>query len=354
MHKNQSVDVSLNGETCKTFYVDSEYGNWKYVYTISNQLYQREIDELNKISLWNALAMIFFSFCGLIIISMWVYRPIREMLNVLKSHFEAEPQNSDVGFISEKVYHLIKQVDDVNAIVKQNEPLLVGHLIMETVYGVVETAEWKNRLVAVNENFEKGDIEPIVININDEILKQMDAKQQSYLLIQVSEIITNSISEKCPCIATKISHNTVMAFVLCDSEKIFSVLEKGRDDLCEFGLADINIIIGEPDSNVELLGHQCREILKMTKYSFLYGYKNIFYGKALIEREQNEGKSISELIPLLENLLIKDDIAGAGSLVRNLYDECMLENYSCDYIRKCFLEMLCVAKLFCKKYGVEL
>lgn len=353
MREGQSVEIQFSGESRKAFYVGSAYGDWNYVYTISNQLYQKELNELNLISFWNVLAMTAFSFCGLVLISMWLYRPIREMLDTLKKHFKSAPKESDIAYISEEVRHLIRQVDDVNAIVKQNEPLIVGHLIMETVYGAVETRDLKNRLKAVDAALGQGGITPVAVNINEQILKQLNAKQQSYLLVQVSELMAGSVSEKYPCIATKISYNNVMAFVLCAAQDLSDALCRTEESISRFGLDEINIIIGQPEENAERLGQQCRQLLQLTKYDFVYGYANILYGPDLAAREQKEGRAPEEIMPILERLLKKEDLAGAASFVDNLYAECMRESYSCEYIQQCFFEMLRLLARFSKEHGAD-
>ena len=350
MHESRSVEMKLAGMEYQVFYVGSAYGDWKYVYTISNRLYQKELNELNQISFWNVLAMTVLSFCGLALISMWLYRPIRDMLNSLKKHFKSEQNETDIAFISEEIHHLIRQVDDVNAIVKQNEPLIVGHLIMETVYGNIDTRELRNRLEAVDIDCAQGEITPVVVNIDERILRQMDAKQQSYLLVQVSRLLADGVSEQYPCIATKVSYNNVVAFVLCGAAELLSALQKTKEDIRRFGLGEINMIMGEAVENAELLGQQCRRLLQMTKYSFVYGYANLLNGAALMEREENEGRPPEEIIPVLESMLEREDLAGAGSFVENLYQECERESYSCACIQSYFFEILRLIARFSKEH----
>lgn len=242
-------------------------------------------------------------------------------------------------------------MDDVNAIVEQNKPLLIGHLIMETVYGNIETKELKARLEAVDIDFSAGKIILVIVNINEQVLKPMDAKQQSYLLVQASEILAAGVSEHYPCIATKISYDNVVGFVLCDAEDVLESLRTAADNLRRFGLEEINLIAGEPEENAEALGRQCRKILALTKYSFVYGYANILEAKTLEMREQNMGRTAEEMMPFLESLLAKENLAGAESFVENLYQECKRNCYSCDCIQQYFFEILRLMARFTKTHG---
>lgn len=332
--------TTLCEEVCQVLYVPSEASDWNYVYTISTGLYSKEIKDLNKVSFWNVLSMTMLSFCGLAFISRWIYGPIAELVASLKKHFKGEQKNkSDILFISDEVKYLIRQVDDVNALNKKNEPLILSQLIMETVYGNDLTRDVLAHISALDIKFDTNIITPIIVNIDEQMFRGLDIKQQNFLVYRICEVFSATSSDETKCLASKISYNNIAAFIMAEKEKTIEVMRTVIKTMCHLGFDRINIFVGETLGEKDNPGEIFRELLSYNEYSFVYGYENVLPIEEIREREINTGKASEEIMSALNRFLENGEMEKARDFVTNLYNDCCKNKYSNKTIQKYFFDI---------------
>lgn len=335
-------EIIVGNEKYQIFYVNSEGGKWKYFYVIPSILYENELSALRVVTFWNTFSMIVLSLLGLTLISVWLYKPIKEVVQALRKLKKEEAAVSDLDFINDEIYHLISQVDEVNDVITKNLPLIRSQLLTEVVYGTIEWDDFSERLVALEPDFEIKNPVPIVIFLSDELLNSIDVKRQDFLLYKICELLENIETDECKCIATKISSSSI-AVLACfnEGQDKNSFVESVWRDVCELGICNLNLIVANEVDEPKNIGTALRKMLELRKYAFVYGWGNILMLSELVKREAKSGAESAEaLVNKIEKLFASNDIDSVCGLLNSFYEACIQNEYSCDYIEKCFFSVM--------------
>lgn len=269
----------------------------------------------------------------------------------LKKHFDNTQKISDTEFMNQQISRLITEADEVNRTIAENANMIRSQIVMETVYGTVTEAEFYNRLKLIEKNFDMIHIVPVIVHTDEKLFKQTDAKEHEYVMLRLCEIIDEKYGELCNCICAKISYNSICALVDCrEFDTVRKITEAVADCFKQNGVMKFNIYLGRQRESFEYVSDDCRKMIDLKKYEFLYGFGNILTLEQLEKREEHKGNtSASVYSEKLKQYLAAGDFIACKNMAGTLYRECIGSEYCYSYVDGCFLSLLTTAARFARE-----
>lgn len=345
---HEVCEISIENKNYKTFYIPSEDDGLKYFYVIAPSIYEKELSELRAVSFWNIFSVSLLSFLCLMMISVWLYKPIKEIVKTLTLLRKKETPEDSLSLVNEELYNLISQSERVNGVINNNLPLIKSQMLMELVYGRMDSNTFFERLNELDCGLQIRNIVPAVIDIGRKLINAIDEKRRNFILYKICEMFENLETEDCKCITAKISDCAVMLLIsfddVSDADSFFEAI---RRDLNEQGFQELNLIVGDKEEMSENTGAYFRKMLDLCKYSFIFGGGNILSTSKLLKRESRHGEiNAEEIAKSLENHLWAKNAEAAGRLLNSFYSECDKNEYSYEYVKKCFEKIIQTVESF--------
>ena len=237
-----------------------------------------------------------------------------------------------------------------------NRRLIEYGIVMDILNeSIVDIDEIKKTLEIADINFKYGYCLILLTEIKNQLFLKLPLEQRKFVTYKMIDLINNNFKNKCTCISVCYPSNCVITIcnfndynvIYNNAETALKLLEK------DFNLS-YNIAISEsvPVSDLLLLGRFYNLTSGYLKYSFIYGYGNIFTHDMVnnLESYNNEiyniknciNKSVNKSVTPdnLESLLrsnkveyLKDEITKLIQVIKN-------SKYSYSYVKSILLQII--------------
>lgn len=312
----------------------SQINDWIYINILPLSTIFREIQLASQDTTIVVIALIFMFGFFIYAITKWLHKPIRELINSVNTN---DKNDYDVFKAIENTIHdLSSRVIDLEEMFEQNKGFIKNQIIADILYGNIPSAdEAKSRFSIINMNFDYKYFTLIFAQFSNTLLKRLDYKQREFLFLQTTKQLEKHYSQFGGCIS--IRHNYCIVLVLGhDTIEAFDNLVQQNIDVSD----NINIWLCNAATDISELHKSFSMLPVYQKYSFIYGYGNVFTQSEITGYENSSMEVYNDFYSDVEVMLNNGKI---DELKENIHETIAMirkNGYSYDYTQNLLIQLV--------------
>ena len=259
----------------------SQVNDWIYIKVFPLSSIFSEIKLASQYTTMLVITFIFIFGLLIYVITKWLHKPILKLIDRVNANGENE---HDVFMaVEHTIINLSSRVGDLESMLEQNKGFIENQIITDILYHNISSAdEVKARFSTIDMNFDYPYFTLIFAQFSSTLLKKLDFKQRAFLFLQTAKQLETHYNRFGRCIS--IQHKDCILLVLGhDTITVF-------DNLTQLNINISNSInIGLCDTVTDILAlYKSFDMLPVyQKYSFIYGYGNVFTQSEIIGYENS-------------------------------------------------------------------
>lgn len=320
--------VRINGHTACVVWENSQFNDWKYIYTISLSDMYREILIITLIITSISLIIIILTFLLIRRYSKKIYAPVESIVEKAKitldsskySDNEFEMLNNIINDFSSTKIEFTQMTDKYNSVIAEQ-------IAQDIVHGFNEMsdAETLSQLKLVGVDFSMPKFTLIQIALNPLLLSSFAFQQREIMIYS----IIDKISQEYDCLYHRSSSAIIEVIINYDNMKVKDIAESIKRLINQKSI--MNIFYCDEGCALSDLNNQHKKSKLVTKYSYIYGYDNVFdSNKLLLIDKDNSTVDIHDL-EKIEQMLRDGNREGFYAECNMLLNTVKNENHSFAY-----------------------
>lgn len=336
----------------RTSYVwfKSDLHDWNYVYMLSRSDTSRNIFIVALVVMIIAFLTILIGYVIIRVSSKKLYTPFNATMQKALENLADDDERSDDEL--EILNHLIDEYGnrkkEYAAMHEQYSNLSLNVTSLDIIRGFTrkDNDSILERLAAYGIDFSRKEYGFILIEFNPVFLSTFTVDQNDFILYDVADALKETLN----CVAAVNTNNTVELVINYDKINYDDIIERLKNLIPEKSF--INLYYCPPITELYNVSTCHKQATSMMKYSYLYGYDNVFDVPSLMKQD-------------LDNRTLNDkDISLLESLLRNgndqqFYDECnrilaevKSEKHSYSYAQNVVLRIFSIMCRVAKEYEI--
>ncbi|MCK9478706.1 MAG: AraC family transcriptional regulator [Firmicutes bacterium] len=355
--------TKIAGKHVLLTWVKSDENDWMYISTIPVETLQSQINISHNFIITLLIFIVIVTLIGLIAITSHMYKPIQMILDSIYGHMygHMESQGSDnmnndeFMHINNVITNLNYKIDEMQDVIYKNQGIIKHKIIMDILYGNISgEADALQHLKLVNPNFLYREYAIILTDINSRVFQNLPFVQREFIIGKAIDKIDSLFSQESCCFSICYPSHCLVSIVNADSlDKIFQDKEFIIDHLYEtLGQIKYNIVISRHTDTIKQLSKMYERIRGYLKYSFIYGYGNVFTEYELERIEKNNPELEAEAAPY-EQLLKSNKFEELKRALSNFPHKAQSKGYSFKYTQSFILHILKMICRISKKHNVK-
>lgn len=339
---------SFNNKTVGISWVKSTVNNWIYVSIVPIETLNKEIFVTKQFLLAIVGVIVILSFMGLNIITLLLYKPINLIIGKIKTSFYFHDEGgNELSIINNVINNLSSRVVEMESTIIENKQLIKYKLAIDILYNNIKTEnEIISRLKLIDKNIEYKCYCLVLTEINNKMFSKLPLDQQEFVTLKISNLIDTFFKTKSSCISVRHPSNCIVAIVNMEA---YDIILSNLDNLMqmlrnEFEL-DYNIALSEPVAEALSIGTVYQSAAEYFKYSFIYGFGNVFTSDNIANYESNNGDFDFTNLSGLEAKLKSCRVKSVKEDVLGLADSLKQGGFAYNYVQSVMLQII---NLICK------
>lgn len=343
--------MSYKNTKATYIWMQSGLKDWKYIYIMSSREWYRQL-------LLIVLSVMCITFIALIATSLLmrrlsrrIYKPFNEVVDKVKYNLYNETHSDDeIELLNNLINDFSQKQIEFDNINQKYSQLRLYRLASSIINGFTNDTQINitEHLATLGIDFSHKKFALFIIEFNENMLKTFSSEQSDFILFDVMDVLYETFN----CVVSLAASN-ILEFVINDDAidcgDIISTLKKLIPEK-----SFINIYICDETDNIESISGIHNQSIDLIKYSYIYGFDNIFYTNKLREYEMDNSILDIKSLNSIENALR----AGNSS---QFYDECnnILSNvkkdcHSVNYAQSAVLRIFSAICRTAKDSGVSI
>jgi AraC-type DNA-binding domain-containing proteins len=281
-----------NGKSICISWIKSSLSDWRYISIIPVETLNKELFIARQYTLVFIGIIILFSFISLNLITLLIYKPVKALVKKIKD--SAGINQDSVGefkLISNIITNLSSRVADMESTITENKSLIEYKLAVDILQSNIKNEnELNTRLKLIGKTFRFKYYGIVLIEINSRIYGGIPADQREFVIYKVIDVANGYLSREFDCINICYMANVITTII---NFKDYTVLLNNLKSLISLLESELelnyNMAVSEPIDNILLLGSLYTQTNNFLKYSFIYGYGNIFDYNKINKYEKSSG-----------------------------------------------------------------
>lgn len=323
--------ATYHGKPAGVSWVKSSLNDWYFVSIVPLHTLNRQLMVVKQFSIIVLAIIIILGLMGLNIITNWLYKPLKTIIYAAKDKFTLQDGLNDLELIRGVIANLSTKVEEMESLLQKNEGLIENKIATDMLNGNFrDESELNHRLYLIKKTPLHNEYILLFSEINKEVFLLLPVEQREYVTYKMIEIINKFYEGEAKCISISNPSHCIVTIVNYDRglPPKLSLPLLAEAFRVELGLF-INIAVSTPLNDVFSL----REAYTLTggylKYSFIYGYGNIFTPEAIDELENNKDFSDLHIMDRLEAHLKSNRVLELKEDIINVVD--LLKDKSCSF-----------------------
>lgn len=353
---NGSETLLLNGKHFALTWIKSNDKDWKYVSLVPIDTLNKQITVTKQFVLIVTALIIIISVLCLRFITTLIYKPLKSLINTIKDKLDFNDEaDNDLDFIGNVISHLSTKVQEMKDTLGRNTNLIENKLANDIMHGNYSNEEEiRDRLKLVGKDFPHKNYYILLSQINAELFSKLPFDQREFVTYKMIELINTSLSDDFnhinirnsdDCIVTIINFNAETS-ELTDVKQFLPVFEHELRLTC-------NIAVSEITDSLTDVCNLYIQAKKYLKYSFIYGYGNIFTATYIKRLESNNIAANSSILSRLEGLLKACKITELKDEMKSIIENIKNEEYSYTSARSILLQITTLVGKVNQDQGIE-
>lgn len=328
---NGSEKLLLNGKYFALTWIKSYDKDWKYVSLVPIDTLNSQITVTKRFVLAVTILIIIISVLCLRFITTLLYKPLKSLINTIKDKLDFKDEaGNDLDFIGNVISHLSTKVQEMRDTLVRNTNLIENKLANDIIHGNYSNEEEiKDRLKLVGKDFPNKKYCILLSQINAELFSKLPFEQREFVTYKMIELINSSLSDNFSLINIRNSDNCIVT-ILNFNDEISKILDLRQFlSLFEYELRlTCNIAVSEITDSLTEVCNLYNQSKKYLKYSYIYGYGNIFTSAYIKRLEGNNIATDSGILSKLESLLKACKATELKSELKIILENIKKEEYS--------------------------
>lgn len=300
--------VGMDGRMYGISWVKSPKNGWKYVSYAPLETLNRQLDLARRTAIVIAALTVLVALAGLAVITSKINQPLRKFIQSATSRFNIQYENmNEVTFFDRIITNLSSRVEEMDATLRQNQPLIRHKLIHDLLEGrqLPSLREMNDKLDMIGEPFRFDRYAVLLAEIDPERFMRLAPEQREFILFKMIDTIDSAFDGTgCSCRSISVGQHGVATIVNYterqpvqdDMQALLRTCNEQLGIPCSFALSAATTHMGE-------LSALYRQAGACHKYSFIHGYGRLYTHETAREldgsKTQLDGKLLADLAPLL-------------------------------------------------------
>lgn len=330
----------------------SDVNDWSYMYMLSLSDTQRNIIIVALMVMVIAFLTIFIGYVLIRISSKKLYTPFNAAMQKALDNLpeDDEISENDLEILNHLIDEYGKKKKEYATMHEQYSYLSLNVASLDIIRGftIKDNDSILKHLAAYGVDFSKKEYGLILIEFNPLFLSTFTVDQNDFILYDVVDALKESFN----CVAAVNTNNTVELVVNYDEIDYPKITAKLKRLIPEKSF--INIYCCPPITELNNVSVCHDQAVSMMKYSYLYGYDNIFKVSSLMEQDLDNRTLNDKETALLETLLRNGN-------EQKFYDECnriltevKSEKHSYSYAQNVVLKIFSLMCQVAKEYEIPI
>ncbi len=256
--------------------------------------------------------------------------------------------SNEFNLINSIISNLSSKVEEMEDTIKKNHDLIQYKLTTDILYGNIKNEEEvRNRLRLSDKEFPYKYIRLVITEINPEIFNQLSPEHREFISFKLVDLVNNYFFNKSHCINVNIPSNCI-ATIINLPERTYD-LQYGLDQILQIIKDELslncNIALSVCEESLLSISSIYTDTMNYLKYSFIYGYGNIFRSSEIEQYEANSGNFGIDNLKHLETLLKSCKYDQLNHAIDKLTEDIKVNGYSYNYTQTILIQ---VVGLICK------
>lgn len=292
--------LKIKEELVGVSWVKSSINDWKYISIVPINMLNRQLFVTKQFAFLVIGVVLIFSFCCLNIITSRLYKPLnilikstRDKFGTTRDNLDFQRTNDEITYINGIISNLYKRVEEMENTLYDNRRLIEYGIAMDILNGnIADKDEIKKTLEIANINFKYKYCLIMLTEIKNQQFLKLPLEQRKFVTYKMIELINRGFRNKSACIS--VCHPSNNIITICNFDDYDTVYNSAAITLklleTDFKLS-YNIAISEPVLDLLVLNRVYDTTAGYLKYSFIYGYGNIFTHHMINKLEFSDNKS---------------------------------------------------------------
>lgn len=301
-----SETLFVNGKYFALTWIKSYDKDWKYVSLVPIDTLNKQLTVTKQFVFAVTVLMIIISILCLKFITTLLYKPLKSLINAVKNKFDFHDESfNDLDFINNVISHLSTKVQEMKDTLMKNTKLIENKLANDIIHGNYSNEEEiKDRLRLVGKNFSSPKYYILLSQINSELLSRLPFDQREFVTYKMIEIINSTLSDNLSNINIQSSDNCILTIINFNAETSNKIDLRQLLSAIEYELRlTCNIAVSEIKDKLTDVCELYTQTNKYLKYSYIYGYGNIFTSDYIKTLESNNMMPNLNILSKLDGLL---------------------------------------------------
>lgn len=337
-------------------WMKSSVNDWKYISLVPIEELNKNILIARQFMLIIVGFVIFFSIMGMNFITTFLYKPFKEIIRTSKEKYNIKNVSNEFTVINSVISNLSLKVEGMEATIEENKGIIQYKLAMDVLYGnIKDEGEFESRLKIADKEFPFDCFAVIMIEINPKLFNQLSPEQKEFISLKAIDIIDHmlniryrSISVCIPsnCIVTIINVSDMPQELYSDLENLMEIMKKELSLSYNLSISKITTALSSIN-NIYLSASNC------LKYSFIYGFGNIFKSETIDKYEISAGDIALDILKQYETLLklgkydqLKQEIEKSAINIKT-------EGYSYNYTQTVIVQIAGLVSKIIRDQGIS-
>lgn len=345
--KPSGFSTQIGDKPYRVFYVGSRMGDWRYAYTVPNDMYYEETSAILQMGLLIAVLTITLPILATLLISKKVYHPIRALVSQsarLSEELTGQSHGSHEANIGTTLNALSAKVGTLQQQMSTFEPelkiTLLNRLLLQKNVGEEELA---TRLAQLSLTLLYPYFACVHIAIKDgpaDVARSTDGRAVS-MAYNVCQFIENIDADNCIRLATDMLTEGILVFINTDTLETIPALCGAVMDYCQYRLQVRAVIgVGRPRTELTRVNRSYAEAVGASRYRFVHPDQAIFWAEETVRLDESPLKPDMALLDRLEKTVGGKQPEAALEASAQVMDTLRREPYAYDTVQDTLLSVL--------------
>lgn len=325
--------IASNGENKESVIIDnqsiswaeSSMNEWHYVSLMPIQSLKKDIFEINRIAVYTTFIVLLLVIFCVHYATTILQRPIISLIATIREQFNHNQPLGEIGTIEDAISDISLRLHNAEEIVKENNSLIANQIITDMISGnAADIDEVRSRFALIGVDYNYNNFIMFYTQVSLKKISGLSMRERElvwYKLIDVTNSFFNKLGH---CSSIRYGSDSVLHILATDDKvnvRSFSVL---KDAFLKILGLKVNVVVFEQADNIAHVWEQYKTIDTVKKYSFIYGYDNIFRYEDIKKYETNSPETPFDAYKNIENSLklsktdtVKEEIKGVIANIKN-------------------------------------
>ena len=336
--------VTANGQVMGISWIKSAATDWWYVSTVPIETLNQQALLAKQFTFIIMAFIILVSVISVNLITVRVYGPFRRFVkNAAKKMNLWNESDNEIIVVNNIITRLSSRVEEVENTLKANQGVIKYKIVTDIINGLCNSTEddVRQRLRMTDEYLDYKYFCFSVFEYDFRELSELPVEQREYVSYKLIEIIHAFYNDKCANISIPYGRNRIAALLNYDGRMniVGSQPEIQQTILKELGI-HCNISLSQGAEQLMALSDKFDYACGLLRYSFIYGYGNLFDAEKMLEMESRpqefDSELFEQLLPMMKACKTAQLKEHVGAIFRTIKEN----GYSYNFTQNLLLQFI--------------